>query len=219
MRECVTIMKKLGLFSGLPESALIELASYCRLEVFEAGRTILAQGVPPGDFYIICSGSAEVVLDNQEHEKVTLANLKPGEYFGEMSILTGEPTSAGIMAAGECMVLAVSQEGFTRMLTLVPDLSHDLVRTLSLRLKRVNMGVWEARNKELALTLLMKNEKKGRYVEIVGRSKEIKGIRECVKKWSLSDEPLYLAEEGTGRELTARAVHEAAGGAASRFLP
>jgi transcriptional regulator with AAA-type ATPase domain/ferredoxin len=207
--DYAALMRKMDLFSDLSEDSLDEIAPYCRLEVFEAKSTILAQGIPPGDLYIVCSGSAEVVLDNQEHERVTLAKLEPGEYFGEMSILTGEPTSAAIIASEECSVLAISKDVFARMITLVPELSHDLIRTLSLRLKRVNMGVWEARNKELALTFLMKNEQKGRYSEIVGKSKEIKSIRESIQKLSVSDEPLYLiGEKGTGRELIARVVHE-----------
>jgi PAS domain S-box-containing protein len=159
MEKALSLMRNLELFRILPDCDLAELAACSRVGVFDSGATILDQGVPPGDFYILCEGDAEVVLDNKVKEKVTLTHLGPGEYFGEMSILTGEPTSAAIIASGRCTVLAVSKDGFDRMLELLPGLCHKLVRTLSLRLKKGNLGAWEARNKEIALTLLMEEEK------------------------------------------------------------
>jgi transcriptional regulator with AAA-type ATPase domain len=212
-------MRNLELFKKLPDGALRELASHCRASGFECGTTILAQGVPPGDFYVLCEGSAEVVLDNKDKEKVSLAVLGPGEHFGEMSILTGELTSAAIIAAERCKVLAVAKEGFEKILDLLPELSHELVRTLSLRLKKVNLGVWEARNKEIALTLLMEEEKRGRYSEIVGKSKEIKKIKDSLLELSSSGKPLYLVgEKGAGKELTARSIHAAGRRGAKPFF-
>ncbi len=159
MEEALSLMRNLDLFGILPDSVLAELAANCRACMFDSGATILAQGVPPGDFYILCEGDAEVVLDNKVKEKVTLTHLGPGEYFGEMSLLTGELTSAAIIAYERCTVLVVSKAGFEKMLDMLPGLCHKLVRTLSLRLKKGNMGAWEARNKEIALTLLMEEEK------------------------------------------------------------
>lgn len=210
MEEVISLLSNLQLFSKLPHDFIEEIAKSCKVEVFGAGQTILAQGMPPGNFYILCEGNAEVVLDNNDKEKVSLAFLSPGEHFGEMSILTGELTSAAIISVDWCKVLTVSQSGFARMLELLPQLSHELVRTLSLRLRNVNMGVWEARNKEIALTLLMEEEKKGRYGEIIGKSKDIKKIKASLQVWSLSGEPLYLiGEKGAGKELTARSIHTA----------
>jgi PAS domain-containing protein len=159
MEEALSLMRNLELFRNLPDNALTELAANSRAGVFDSGATILAQGVPPGDFYLLCEGDAEVVLDNKDKEKLTLTHLRPGEYFGEMSILTGELTSAAVIASERCTVLAVSKAGFDKMLGLLPGLSHELVRTLSLRIKKGNLGVWEARNKEIALTILMEEEK------------------------------------------------------------
>lgn len=210
MEETISLLRNLQLFSELSQNNLEELALSCKVGVFESGQTILAQGVPPGDFYILCDGSAEVIFDNKDKEKVSLALLGPGEHFGEMSILTGELTSAAIIAVEYCKTLTVSKKGFDRMLELLPQLSHELVRTLSLRLKKVNLGVWEARNKEIALTLFMEEEKKGRYGEIIGKSKEIKKIKDNLQEWSFSNEALYLVgEKGAGKELTARSIHAA----------
>jgi len=208
LEEIISLMRSINLFSKLSDTAMQEIAAYCRAVVYEEGQVILAQDMPPGDFYVICQGSVEVVLDNKDKEKISLGMLGQGEYFGEMSILTGELTSATIIAAEKCRILAVSRAGFNRMLDLLPDFSHKLIQTLSLRLKKVNLGVWEARNKELALTLLMQDEKRVKYGEITGKSKEIRGVKEGLKKWSSTDEPVHLVgEKGTGKELTARTIH------------
>lgn len=96
-----------------------------------------------------------------------------------MSILTGELTSATIIAAEKCRILAVSRAGFNRMLDLLPDFSHKLIQTLSLRLKKVNLGVWEARNKELALTLLMQDEKGSSTARLPGKARKLEGSKKA----------------------------------------
>ena len=208
MNEISSLMKGLRIFYKLPDDTLQEISSFTKVSVYEAGQVIHAQGLSSQDFYIIYEGKAEVVLDNNSGKKVSLAVLGSGEYFGEMSLVTGELTSATIVAVETCKVLIISKEGFKKLLTFIPELSVDLVKTLSMRLKRVNQTVWEEKNKGISLTHLMDEEGKNYYAQIVGNSRYIKKIKEDLPKWSSSDIPLCLTgEKGTGKELIARTIH------------
>lgn len=208
MNEISSLMKDLKIFNRLPDHTLEEISSFAKLSVYEAGQVIHAQGLSPQGFYIIYEGKAEVVLDNGSGEKVSLAVLGSGEYFGEMSLVTGELTSASIVAVKTCKILIISKEGFIKLLTFIPELSVDLVKTLSLRLKRVNQTVWEEKNKGIFLTQLMDQGEKSHNSEIVGKSKYIKKIKESLPQWSSLGTPLcIIGEHGTGKELIARAIH------------
>ena len=61
--------------------------------------------------YIVCSGKAAVVL---EPEKQVVATIEKGGYFGEMSLLTGDPRSATVVARGDVVVLEIDAELFRR---------------------------------------------------------------------------------------------------------
>jgi hypothetical protein len=77
LEEIISLMQSLVLFSKISDPAVKEIACHCRVDVFEKGRTILAQGVPP-EILRDLPGSAEVVLDNQDKEKISLALLGLG---------------------------------------------------------------------------------------------------------------------------------------------
>ncbi len=210
--------RELALFAGLSRGTAGELAAMCKVSTFSRGQTILRQGEPGGYFYVICSGKAEVVFSGQGVSTV-LAVLGPGDYFGEMSLLTGEPTSAAVVAAEECRTLLIPKEGFARLLEELPALSNRLVNTLSQRLRRVNEGVWEARGREQALARLLNENRTGHYGELIGKSKCLREARESVKRWARQDSPLHISgEPGTGRELLARAVHAAGPGKDGPFI-
>ena len=87
MEEIISLMRSINLFSKLSDTAMQEIAAYCRAVVYEEGQVILAQDMPPGDFYVIRQGSARGSTDNKDKEKISLGMLGQGEYFGEMSIL------------------------------------------------------------------------------------------------------------------------------------
>lgn len=102
-------------------------------EIVEApAGTVLARAGDPGDtFYLLMDGSARVDVSPRKRVR-----LHPGDYFGEMSLLDGEPRSATVTAETPVRLLAIRRRDFTTLLRSAPDLTENLLATLSRRVRQ-----------------------------------------------------------------------------------
>ncbi len=112
----------------------------------ERGTTILERGVWHGQLYIVGSGLVNVLLGEERdspsrQESLAVARLGPGECFGEMSLLTGEPPSATVRAEQETLLWTLPQADFFSLLSICPTLTQNINAVLSLRLARTNRHI------------------------------------------------------------------------------
>lgn len=94
---------RLALFADLTRPELESLAHTVEEEVFADGQRVLRAGLSGAGFFVILEGQAAVEVDGEQPW-----TLGPGDFFGEASVLTGEPPSADIVAKGllRCVVVA-----------------------------------------------------------------------------------------------------------------
>jgi CRP-like cAMP-binding protein len=94
---------RLALFADLTRPELEALAHTVEEEVFADGQRVLRAGLSGAGFFVILEGHAAVEVDGEQPW-----TLGPGDFFGEASVLTGEPPSADIVAKGllRCVVVA-----------------------------------------------------------------------------------------------------------------
>jgi hypothetical protein len=104
-------------------------------EEYAPGEIIFRKGDTSDCAYFIVSGEAEVVREEQGKETI-LATLFPGDYFGEMSLLTNEPRNATVRAKGCLMAEVIGKENFLAMLRAVRSAREDVTRTVHQRLHR-----------------------------------------------------------------------------------
>jgi hypothetical protein len=99
------------LFRSLPAEALDRLALAARHHLFDAGEVLVREGQPGESLFLIDEGRVMVSKGGMAAGTgmVHLASLGPGELFGEMSLLTGEPRSATVTADGPCSVLELDK--------------------------------------------------------------------------------------------------------------
>ncbi len=109
---------------------------------------IFAETMPGRELYIIQKGSVKITKIVNDNE-VLLAVLKPGDIFGEMSLIENKPRSASAIAYEESVLLAVNKENFARMVTTQPQIIARLTQLLAER-------IWFI-YKQLANTLLTDN--------------------------------------------------------------
>ncbi|ERI03946.1 cyclic nucleotide-binding domain-containing protein [Aneurinibacillus aneurinilyticus] len=104
---------------------------------FPKGSVLFEEGELGDCLYIIMQGKVRIFLDKEEKER-TLALLQEKEYFGEMSLLTGDPRSASARAEEDVVVLRLDKEQFDRLLLQHSTLAVQFAGILARRLALVN---------------------------------------------------------------------------------
>jgi small-conductance mechanosensitive channel/CRP-like cAMP-binding protein len=103
------LLSGVDLFAPLSADERREIASATTTRVFGNGEAIVRQGEPGRSMFIVGSGKAVVVLEPDRRE---VATIDRGGYFGEMSLLTGEPRTATVVARGDAVVIEIDAEQF-----------------------------------------------------------------------------------------------------------
>jgi len=135
-------MKKAGPFlSRLPKDLAAELVCTCTTRRFDDGQIIVMQGVVNDQLYIVAEGHVEVVKIGEKQEETVLVTLSEGDCFGEMSVLTGELTSAEVRSRGPSAVLFVHKDTLEGLLMKRPLLSREFSKLLADRLKATNLSL------------------------------------------------------------------------------
>lgn len=114
------IERRLGLIQNVDFLADLDrthksyIAGHVKEQWYESGEEVVRKGDSGTDFYIIDRGVVGVYLDEKSAKRV--ATLRHGNFFGEMSLLTGEPRSATITAEEETLLLCLSRETMSHVL-------------------------------------------------------------------------------------------------------
>ncbi|MGH9372463.1 MAG: cyclic nucleotide-binding domain-containing protein, partial [Vicinamibacterales bacterium] len=108
-RDRLHALASVDLFRALSDQQRAEVAASTVTRMYGNGEAIVRQGDPGDSMYVVCSGRVSVLLEPERRE---VATIETGGYFGEMSLLTGEPRSATVVARGETVVLELTAEQF-----------------------------------------------------------------------------------------------------------
>jgi CRP/FNR family transcriptional regulator, cyclic AMP receptor protein len=129
-------LQRVPLFSGFREKELRRVAELARIVDVPAGTAVTQIGEPGDSFFVIIDGTVAV-----RTPVGTGAQLHPGEFFGEMSLLDGEPRSATIVATTDLRLLVVDRSHFWQLLDETPDLIRRMLTILSRRVRRLEQTV------------------------------------------------------------------------------
>jgi ATP-binding cassette subfamily B protein len=119
------------LFAGVGTSALTSLANRLVIERYAAGEDVVAQGDEGNRMYVINRGQVEVLVGAGGTRRVNVLN--PGDYFGEMALLAGEPRNATVRATEPTELYSLSREDLTHLIQAEPTVGTALSETLALR--------------------------------------------------------------------------------------
>ena len=114
IRICETL-KKSDVFQHLSPTELLNIAQKMKKETFSAGDSVIRQGEEGDKFFIIGSGSVDVLIDvdaDGHQERKFIRSMSDGEFFGEKALITGEPRSASIVARTPLTLYALGQGRF-----------------------------------------------------------------------------------------------------------
>jgi len=123
-------LSQFALFADLTPSQLEAIVHSHEEDVFAPGERVLRRGLSGGNFYVILEGEAAVDLDGQQ-----LARLGRGDFFGEISALTGEPPTTDVVAVTILRCLVIPAQQLERLVLDRPQFALRLLRLEARRLR------------------------------------------------------------------------------------
>jgi CRP-like cAMP-binding protein len=135
-------LKTVPLFRELDDEELAQVLMAGVVKRFLAGTTILTEGAPGGQLFVIHEGQVRISKVVPGVGEEALSILSPGEFFGEVEFFDHAPASAQAIAHRSCELLAIPHEEMTHLMKSHPTLSAKFLwafsRTLAQRLRETN---------------------------------------------------------------------------------
>jgi CRP-like cAMP-binding protein len=127
------VLGAVPLFAEVSARQVRRIARLGSVARFDTNDPIVSAGNRGDAFYVILSGRAKVIRGRGR----TMAQLGPGSYFGEMSLIDGAPRSATIIAETETTCLMLTRTRFGKIVRTEPAVAFALLRTLAARVRKL----------------------------------------------------------------------------------
>ncbi|OYQ63345.1 small-conductance mechanosensitive channel [Pseudanabaena sp. SR411] len=108
------------------------------LQHYGAGEKVIWQGVSNNSLYIVIAGQAIMTVSDRDHLEHELLTIKTGEFFGEMTLFSGEPSPISITAIADLEVMMLSASAVNQMIDRQPSFAREISQILETRRRLVN---------------------------------------------------------------------------------
>ena len=127
LRIC-EFLRPIELFKSLTPRQLTDVAEHMKKRHYPAGETIIREGEPGEEFFLVSDGEVEVI--RADHE---VARLGTGDFFGEVALISGEPRNATVVAEGEVDAYVLGKTDFETALATSQSFRDQLYRVYFMR--------------------------------------------------------------------------------------
>src|SRR6266550_3097823 len=134
-------LSRVSLFKRLVPSELETLAAEVDQVNFKAGETIFNESDKGDALYVVDSGSVRIWVLDEDVKPVTLAELKPGDFFGELAVLDRGARSTNATALVDTELHRLSSDDFQKFLMEHPDVAIDVICEIGARMRQTNVLV------------------------------------------------------------------------------
>jgi CRP-like cAMP-binding protein len=145
----VELLRRVPLFAGMEPAKLKLLAYTSDVVTYRTGQVLFRRGDVGDAAYVIIQGNAEVSITTDAGE-IPVAQLRDGDFLGEIAILCDTPRTATVTASSELKTLRIRKERFFELLRQFPEMAIELTRLLADRLTRTTAELVEAQRKRVA---------------------------------------------------------------------
>ncbi len=142
--------ENVDLLASLSKTERSKLAAGAAERRYAVGERVVRQGDAGSEFFIVVSGKVRVTVRREDGRAVDLGTFGPGFFFGEMSLLTGEPRRATITATEEVDLLVVGKNEFREIIAAHPKIADKLSRAIEKRKTDIEREFAEAGDVEAA---------------------------------------------------------------------
>ena len=138
----VDLLKGVELFSELNEEQLGLIANLVVVKNLNRDETVVLEGDDSVQaLYLIASGSVQVYMTGIDGRETILSFLERGDFFGEMSLIDGEPRSASVRTVTDAKLLVIHRESFLSLIRKTPEIAMALMSELCKRLRKANKQI------------------------------------------------------------------------------
>lgn len=128
------LLSDFAFFKNIDEKNLETVVNFFRLNKLEKDDIVIRKGDPGGNFYIIITGSVNVINEGG----MTITTLSKGEVFGEMSLICNDAVGATIQVREPSSILYIDRKNFQRILEKYPSIQLYFTRLMAKRLTKSN---------------------------------------------------------------------------------
>ena len=122
------LLRKIGLFESLSDGDIKRLAEALKERIFSVGDVILSEGKGGVGFYVIGEGTVTYSVDGED-----VGSAGPGDYFGEIALISDSPRSATVIAATDVTVYAMTLWDFRALVEEKTDVAARLLQVMAER--------------------------------------------------------------------------------------
>ncbi len=123
-------LRHVSLFAGLSRREIGDIMRVSDEVEFFAGETIVKRGLTANDFYLLLDGQARVTVPGKRSRI-----LRPGDYFGEISVLDGGPRTADIDAVTHVTLLRIGRQAFVKILDDIGPVARKILVVMCRRVR------------------------------------------------------------------------------------
>ncbi len=190
------MLEDVAIFSGLSQDDLELLEHHMVTRSFQKNTIIINEGDEASSFFIIIKGAVKVFLSNEEGKEIIINAQGAGDHFGELALLDDAPRSASVITTEKSTIGVIAKEDFHKLLAKNTDLSLNLIRELTRRVRLLSDNV-----RSLALMDVY-----GRVAKILlDMAQEEDGIMVINKRPTQQDIANHI---GASREMVARILKD-----------
>ncbi len=124
------LLRSMDLFTDLPDEELAKIARLLKEHKIAENDLIFSQGEPGNGLYIILHGRVRIASTDQFGRERVLAFYGPGEFFGDMAVLTGAPRSASACASTDTRVLHLRKDDFDMLVATSVSMMRGMMRVM-----------------------------------------------------------------------------------------
>ena len=199
----LSVLRKHPIFADLEPEAFEQLCRYAKHSTLKRGATLFSKGDPGNSLYAVISGTVKMSISSPDGRNAILNIVGPGEIFGEIALLDGQPRSTDAIANSNCELFVIDRREFIPFVKAQPALAMKFIELLCERLRstsdQVEQIILQNLPGRLASALLRLSEKhtsaapQGRTIaitqqeisEMVGMTRE--SINKQLRAWAGRD--------------------------------
>lgn len=135
------MLENVSLFADVPAHYRAELEKLSTLRKYAKNTVLVTEGDESTHLYVIRKGTVSCFLNNEDGRQVNLNYLHEGEYFGELSLIDGQPRSASVITITDCEILLVSRACVQDLIQKHPEFAMSLLCEVTRRVRELTDSV------------------------------------------------------------------------------